>query len=81
MGLGVFIIRFCKCLSDIDFLEYSDTQKLQDCVEAGVESQTLLDNGCKDVDSDGNPELSLHRVGRCAIKHLDAEMLLYSFEE
>ena len=43
--------------------------------------QTFFQNGDEQVNGDGNPDLGAHRVGRRAVKGLDAQMLLDPFEE
>src|SRR5438270_4301382 len=46
-----------------------------------VEVEALLDDGDEDVDGDRDPDLSLHRILRGAIKPLDAKVLLDPLEE
>jgi len=43
--------------------------------------QTFFQNGDEQIDGDGRPDLSAHRVGRGAVKGFDAQMLLDPFEE
>ena len=43
--------------------------------------QTFFQNGDEQVNGDGTPNLGAHRVGRRAVKGLDAQMLLDPFEE
>lgn len=43
--------------------------------------QAFLQNGDEQVNGDGAPDLGAHRVGRRAVKGLDAQMLLDPFEE
>ena len=41
----------------------------------------LLHDGYKHINGDGDPDLALHRIFRCAIKRFDSQMLLDPFEE
>jgi len=43
--------------------------------------QTLFQNGDEQVNGDGGPDLSAHRVWRGAVEGFDAQMLLDPFEE
>jgi len=43
--------------------------------------QTLFQNGDEQINGDGGPDLSAHRVWRGAVKGFDAQMLLDPFEE
>ncbi len=43
--------------------------------------QTLFQNGDEQINGDGRPDLSAHRVWRGAVKGFDAQMLLDPFEE
>ena len=43
--------------------------------------QTFFQNGDEQINGDGRPDLSAHRVGRGAVKGFDAQMLLDPFEE
>jgi len=43
--------------------------------------QALFQNGDEQINGDGGPDLSAHRVGRGAVEGFDAEMLLDPFEE
>jgi hypothetical protein len=43
--------------------------------------QTLFQDGDEEINGDGGPDLSAHRVGRGAVKGFDAQMLLDPFEE
>ena len=43
--------------------------------------QTFFQNGDKQIDGDGTPDLGAHGVGAGAIKGFDAQMLLEPFEE
>ena len=66
---------------DGGFIEKRCGENLENCVERMLESQFFLDDGDQDVDSDGNPDLGLHTVGRRAEKSFDAQVLLDPFEE
>jgi len=54
---------------------------LQHGIKAGVQFQLLFDDGHKDINGDGDPDLGFHRILRSPVKNLDAEMLLDPFEE
>ena len=43
--------------------------------------QTFFQDGDEQINGDGAPDLSAHRVGRSAVKGFDAQMLLDPFEE
>jgi len=43
--------------------------------------QPLFQDGDKQIDGDGRPDLGAHRVGRGAVKGFDAQMLFDPFEE
>jgi hypothetical protein len=43
--------------------------------------QTVFQNRDEQVNGDGAPDLSAHRVGRGAVKGFDAQMLFDPFEE
>ena len=79
--LGIVDIHFCKCLTDIDFLENGDTQNLEDFIEAGIQAQTFPDNSHKNIYGDSNPDLGLHCGGRSTIECFDTEMLFDPFEK
>ena len=46
-----------------------------------VEAESLLHDGHEHVDTHGYPDLSLDGVLRGAVERLDAQVLLYPFEE
>ncbi len=50
-------------------------------MEALVEVEFLFDDCHEDINTDGDPDLRLHRIGRCAVKRFDAKMLFDPFEE
>src|SRR3990170_4982965 len=70
-----------KYLDNRFFLEYGDAQNLENCVEAQIQIQPLLDDGYQDVDRDGDPHLRLHGVLRGSEERLDPKMLLDPPEE
>jgi hypothetical protein len=63
------------------FLEKVNTDNLQNCVEAGVEIQSFLDNGHQDIDRNGDPDLGFDGVFGSAVELLDAKVLLDPLEE
>ena len=71
----------CKYMEQRFFLENSDAQNLENCVEALLQMQPLLDDGYQDVDRDGDPYLRLHGVLRGPEERLDPKMLLDPPEE
>lgn len=54
---------------------------MQDFVETSVEFQFFFDNGDKDIDTDGNPDLGLHCVHGGSVKGLDSKVLFDPLEE
>jgi hypothetical protein len=72
--------HFGKCLRHRHFLEKGDGENLQQCVEGGVQGETLLDDGDQDVDGNRDPDLRFHGIVRRAVEFLDPEMLLDPFE-
>src|SRR4030067_384713 len=70
-----------KYLDNGLFLEYGDAQNLENCVEAQVQVQPLLDDGYQDVHRDGDPHLRLHGILRGPEERLDPKMLLDPPEE
>ena len=72
------------------FREYVNTDDLQDSAYALVDSESLVafraggdtrSHGHEEVGADGNPDLRLHGVLAGAVERLDAQVLLYPFEE
>ncbi len=63
------------------FLEKSDRENLQQCVERGVQVEAFLDDGDQDVDRDGDPNLRLDRIFRRPKEPLDPKMLFDPLEE
>jgi hypothetical protein len=63
------------------FLENGDAENLENCVEALLQMQPLLDYGYQDVDRDGNPHLRLHGVLGSSEERLDPQVLLDPPEE
>jgi hypothetical protein len=70
-----------KYLSYRFFLKKRYAQNLQNCVERLFEFEFLFQDGNKDEDRQGNPDLRVDRVERGAIEGLDAQMLFDPFEE
>ena len=63
------------------FLEKRYAQNLENFVHAGLQPQFLFHDGYQHIYNDGDPHLSLYRVGRGTIKRFDPEMLLDPFEK
>jgi len=83
MKLEFFVLRhsFRKYLCDRNFLEKYNAENLQDFAQTQLDFQFLLDNRYQNVNADGNPDLSLHRVLGSAEKCFDTQVLLDPFEE
>ena len=83
MKLSIFVLRhsFRKYLCNRNFLEKYNAENLQDFAQTQLDFQFLLDNRYQNVNADGNPDLSLHRVLGCAKKCFDSQVLLDPFEE
>ena len=62
-------------------LEYGDAEDLENCVEAEVQIESLLDDGDEHVDGDRDPDLRPHGVLGGAVEGFDAQVLLDPFEE
>src|ERR1039458_4361697 len=56
-------------------------QNLQNAVETFLRLQLLFQDRHQHVNTDGNPNLGLHRVVAGAVKVFDAQVLLDPFEE
>ncbi len=54
---------------------------MEDFVQTEIQAKTLFDDGHKDINRDGNPNLSLHSVLGCAVESFNSEMLLNPSEE
>lgn len=54
---------------------------MQDCVKTGLDAEAFFDDGDKDINRDGDPDLRAHGVLGCSIEGLDAQVLLNPFEE
>ena len=70
-----------KYLLERIFLKSVHTQNLQNAVETSLGLELLFHDGDQHVDTDGNPDLRLHRVVAGAIKVFDAQVLLNPFEK
>ena len=75
----MLVIR--KYLKQRLFLENGDAQNLENCVEALLQMQPLLDDGHQDVDRDRDPHLGLHGVLGSSEERLDPQVLLDPPEE
>ena len=80
-GLDDLSLRPRKGLQNGRFLEKRHARNLQDCVEAHVEIESLLDDCYQDIGADGRPDLSLQCVWARAHKRLDSQVLLDPFEK
>ena len=58
-----------------------NTQNLQNCVEAHVESESLFDDGNEHIDRHCNPYLRLNCIVRCTIEGFDTEILFDPLEK
>ncbi len=75
------VFRFGKYLKEGRFFEDGEAEDLEDCVEAGVEIEAFFEDGHKQVDRHGDPDLSFDGVLGSAIEALDAQVLLDPLEE
>ena len=74
-------ISDCKYLINHIFLEQHDAQNLEDFAEAPVELEHLPQDGHQHVDTDGDPDLGLHRVLGGPVERPDPQVLLDPLEE
>jgi hypothetical protein len=83
MKLRNFVLQniFRKYLCNRDFFEKYNAENLQDFAQTQLDSQFLLDNRHQNINADGNPDLSLHRVPGGAEKCFDSQVLFDLFEE
>jgi hypothetical protein len=73
--------RFINHLIYKPFLEEVDFENLQKSMHANGNVPLLFDNRHQEVSADGDPDLSLDRVLRGAIKRVDLEVAFDPFEE
>ncbi len=83
MKLKVFVLRhsFHKYLRNRNFLEKYNAENLQDFAQTQLDFEFFLDDRHKNVNADGNPDLSLHGVLGGAVKCFDSQVLLDPFEK
>jgi len=91
MKLKSFVLRhiFRKYLCNRNFLEKYNAENLQDFAQTQVDFEFFLDNRYENVNTDGNPDLSLHRVLGSAetcgelveSKGFDTQIVFDTFEE
>jgi len=83
MKLVIFVLQkiFRKYLRNRDFLEKRNAENLQNFAQTQLDFQFLLDNRHQNINADGNPDLSLHRVLGSAEKCFDSQILLDPFEK
>ena len=58
------------------FLKWMDAQKLQCSVKCSRQAQLFVDDGHRQVNGHGDPDLRLHRVGARSVVVLDSQMPL-----
>ena len=75
----MFVIR--KYMEQRLFLENGDAQNLENCVEALLQMQPLLDDRHQYVNRDRDPHLGLHGVLGSSEERLDPQVLLDPPEE
>jgi hypothetical protein len=63
------------------FLKTSETQDLQNSVEALLQLKLFLDDGYEYVNRDRNPDLAFHSILGCAVESLDPQVLLDPLEK
>jgi hypothetical protein len=63
------------------FLERVNAQDLENFVEIFLQMELLFQDGHKNVDANGDPNLGLHRIGCGAKEAFDVQVLLDPFEE
>ena len=83
MNANVVILKLavCKYSMHRDFLKKCNAQDLQDFGQTAVDSQFLLHDRYQHVDAQGNPDLRLDCVDRCAVEGLDSQVLFDPLEE
>ena len=83
MKLDIFILQniFRKYLCNRDFLEKYDAENLQDFAQTQFDFEFFLDDCDKNVNADGNPDLSLYGVGTGSEERLDSQVLFDPFEK
>src|SRR4030042_2085470 len=70
-----------KYFGNRHLLEKGNAENLEDFVQVQIESQLFLQDGHQHVYCDGNPDLGLHGIRRCAIERLDPQVLFDPLEE
>ena len=83
MKLKVFVLRhiFRKYFCNKNFFEKCNAENLQDFAQTQLDFEFFLDNCHQNINTDGNPDLSLYRVLGGAEERLDTQVLLDPFEE
>ena len=83
MKLVIFALQkiFRKYLCNRNFLEKYNAENLQDFAQTQLDFEFFLDNRYQNINADGNPDLSLHRVFGRAEKCFDSQVLLDPFEK
>ena len=83
MKLRIYVWQriFRKYLCNRNFLEKYNAENLQDFAQTQLDLQFLLDNRYQNVNADGGPDLSFHRVLGSAKKCFDSHVLLDPFEK
>src|SRR4030042_542047 len=83
MKLEFFVLQkvFRKYLCNRNFLEKDNAENLQDFTQTHLDCEFLIDNRYQNVNTDGNPDLSLYRVLGGAEKCFDTQVLFYPSEQ
>ncbi len=50
----IYVFGFAKYLNEGSFLEQGEAENLGNCVEAGVDVETFLEDGDEHIDQDGD---------------------------
>ena len=83
MKLTISVLQnmFRKYLCNMEFLEKYNAENLQDFAQTQFDFEFFLDDCDKNVNADGNPDLSLHRVLAGAKKCFDSKVLFDPLEK
>ena len=83
MKLSIFILQdvFRKYLFNMDFLEKYNAENLQHFAQTQFDFEFFLDDCDQNINTDGNPDLSLHCVLGSSEEGLDSQILFDPFEK